>query len=254
MSALLLLKLTVVPLFIGGVTLGSRRWGQRAAGLLTSLPVVAGPTLSFYAVEQGNAFAAGAARATLIGLVAVGVFCVAYARVSRRHGWLTSVLTGWLAWGLVTLVIYRLHIGLFASLAVTVACLLLARQCIADSDRPPTSARPRAPIWDLPLRMAVAAALVLALTSAADQLGPELSGVLTPFPVATAIVAGFTHAQLGADAAAVFFRGFLPGLCGFALFCFVLAGLLPSLPWPVALAAALAAQLALQLLLRRAAR
>ena len=252
MSALLLLKLTVVPLFIGGVTIGSRRWGQRAAGLLTSLPVVAGPTLSFYAVEQGNAFAAGAARATLIGLIAVGVFCVAYARVSRRHGWLVSVLTGWLAWGVVTLVIYRVHLGLIVSLVLTVTCLLVARLCIADSKAPP-SAQPRAPIWDLPLRMSVAAALVLALTSAADRLGPELSGVLTPFPVATAIVAGFTHAQLGADAAAVFFRGFLPGLCGFALFCFVLAGLLPSLSWPVGLAAALAAQLALQLLLRRAA-
>jgi hypothetical protein len=92
------------------------------------------------------------------------------------------------------------------------------------------------------------------LTSAADRLGPHLSGVLTPFPVATAIIAGFTHAQLGADASAWFFRGFIPGLCGFALFCFVLAWLLPSQPWPVGLAAALGSQLVVQEITRRATR
>ncbi len=254
MTALLLLKLTIVPLFIGGVTLGSRRWGHRAAGLLTSLPVVAGPTLSFYAVEQGNAFAADAARATLIGLVAVGVFCVAYAYASRRWGWLPSVLAGWLAWGLVTLGISGLRFNLVVSLVLTVAGLLASRSCIAQPARLPATSQPRAPWWDLPLRMAAAAALVLALTSAADRLGPHLSGVLTPFPVATAIVAGFTHARLGAEATAWFFRGFIPGLCGFALFCCVLAALLPQQPWPVALAVALASQLAVQEVTRRATR
>jgi hypothetical protein len=252
--SLLLLKLTVVPLFIGGVTLGSRRWGHRAAGLLTSLPVVAGPTLSFYAVEQGNAFAAGAARATLIGLVAVGVFCVVYAYTARHRGWLASVLAGWLAWGLVTLAIYQVRLGLVVSLAATVAGLLASRWFIAQPERPPSPDRGRVPRWDLPVRMAVAAALVLALTSAADRLGPQMSGVLTPFPVATAIIAGFTHAQLGADATAWFFRGFIPGLCGFALFCCVLAALLPSEPWPLALAVALGAQLVTQEIARRATR
>jgi hypothetical protein len=253
-TGLLLLKLTVVPLFIGGVTLGSRRWGHRAAGFLTSLPIVAGPTLAFYAVEQGNTFAAEAARATLIGLVAVGVFCVAYERMSRRWGWLASVLVGWLAWGAVTLGVYRIRLGLVLSLGATVAGLLASRWCIAEPDRPPSIDRPRAPRWDVPLRMAVAATLVLALTSAADWLGPQLSGVLTPFPVATAIVAGFTHAQLGADATAWFFRGFIPGLCGFALFCCVLAALLPSQSWPLALAAALGAQLVSQEITRRVTR
>jgi hypothetical protein len=251
---LLLLKLTIVPLFIGGVTLGSRRWGPRAAGLLTSLPVVAGPTLSFYAVEQGNMFAAGAARATLIGLVAVGVFCVAYAHMSRRSDWLASVLVGWLAWGVVTLAIYQVRLGLVASLFATVAGLLASRWFIAEPKLPPSTVRAPVPRWDVPLRMTVAAILVLLLTSLADRLGPHLSGVLTPFPVATAIVAGFTHAQLGADATAWFFRGFIPGLCGFALFCFLLAALLPVQPWPVAVAAALGAQLVVQEITRRATR
>jgi hypothetical protein len=54
---LLLLKLVLVPAFVGGVTLAARRWGLRVGGLLTALPMVAGPALCFYAIEQGNGFA-----------------------------------------------------------------------------------------------------------------------------------------------------------------------------------------------------
>jgi hypothetical protein len=64
---LLLLKLLLVPGLVAGVTLAARRWGLRIGGLLTALPMVAGPTLCFYAIEQGNRFAATAARATCSG-------------------------------------------------------------------------------------------------------------------------------------------------------------------------------------------
>ena len=87
---------------------------------------------------------------------------------------------------------------------------------------------------------------MLVLTSAADRLGPGLTGVLTPFPVATAIIASFTHAQCGSAAVTQFFRGFLPSLCTFAVFCFVLAAALSTLGLTVALISALAAQFLLQ--------
>ena len=56
-----------------------------------------------------------------------------------------------------------------------------------------------------------------------------MSGILTPFPVATAILAGFTHAQRGSAACVEFLRTYIPGLCGFAVFCVVLAITLPDL-------------------------
>src|SRR5207247_4702225 len=42
-TMLFALKLTLVPLFIAGVTLGSRRWGPRIGGWLNAVPMVAGP-------------------------------------------------------------------------------------------------------------------------------------------------------------------------------------------------------------------
>jgi hypothetical protein len=94
--------------------------------------------------------------------------------------------------------------------------------------------------------MLAAAALVTLLTAVADILGPQLSGLLAPFPVATAIVAAFTHKQRGVDAVVVFFRGFLPALVSFGLFCVVLAVALEPLGIARSLTLALVAQLSTQ--------
>jgi hypothetical protein len=102
--------------------------------------------------------------------------------------------------------------------------------------------------------MLSAATLVFVLTSVAGYLGPALSGLLTPFPVVTAIVAGFMHAQQGTGTVLRFLRGYMPGLCSFAIFCFVLALTLPTSSLAVAVAVSLAAQLAAQAVLLRVIR
>lgn len=83
------------------------------------------------------------------------------------------------------------------------------------------SARPRP--WDVPLRMAAAVVVIVVVTHFAAWLGPTLSGALTPFPVAIAILAVFTQAQQGAAAAIRFIRAFLPAMWSFSLFCFAVA-------------------------------
>src|SRR5688572_29564927 len=94
---LLLLKLVLVPALVAAVTLAARRWGLRVAGIMTGLPLVAGPTFVFLAIEQGNGFAAEAARSAILGIVATTAFVVAYALSAMRVNWLASVLAGWIA-------------------------------------------------------------------------------------------------------------------------------------------------------------
>jgi len=224
------LKLTLVPLFIAGVTLGSRRWGPRIGGWLNAVPMVAGPVLLFLAIEQGAAFASRAALNTLAGLIGVATFSLAYAWAALRRPWWIALATGWAAFGLARVALPRLH-GAF-------------RQA------PP-------PAWDLPLRMAAAVVLVVTVTELAERLGPRLSGTLTPIPIASAILLGFTHAQQGATGAIAFLRSFLPAMWSFVLFCFVLTIALVPFGWLLGFAAALAVQgcaQALVLLALRAAR
>src|SRR5262245_3673272 len=102
---LLTLKLLLVPALIAAVTLASRRWGPRIGGWLTGMPLVAGPTLFFIAVEQGDAFAAQAAGATLVALIGIAAFSVSYGRLCRRLPWLVTLLVSWLVFVTVTLVL-----------------------------------------------------------------------------------------------------------------------------------------------------
>lgn len=249
---LLLLRLTLVPLLIAVVTLVVRRWGPRAAAFVAALPAVAGPTLGFYAVQQGRLFAAHAAEGALLGLVGVAAFCCAYGYASLRFRWPVCLLTGWLTFGVVTLTTLHIEVTAVVGLAIAIAALLFVRWLLPSRASLPNP--PPAPAWDLPVRMLSALALVFALTSAAEHLGPTLSGLLTPFPVVTAIVAGFMHAQQGTGAVLRFLRGYMLGLSSFAIFCFVLALTLPTRSLATAAAAALAAQLAAQAILLRAVR
>jgi hypothetical protein len=216
----LVLKLTLVPGLVLLASLATRRWGSRIGGLLTGLPIVSGPALFFFAAEQGGAFAAEAARAVIVSLLAVAASAVAYAWAAVRTPWWISLLLSWTAF-FVTVVLtqgapWPPAVALAAALLASVAAQMLL-------PRAGTHAAKARPAWDLPLRVIASMVLVLSVTGLAHRLGPTLSGALTPFPVAISVLLGFSHAQQGSSAAITFLRGFLPGMWSFAVFCFVLS-------------------------------
>jgi hypothetical protein len=77
--------------------------------------------------------------------------------------------------------------------------------------------------------MVIATSIVLLLTASAPLLGPQLTGLLSPFPVYAAILTVFAHRQHGPVAAVSVLRGLLLGLYAFATFFLVVATLLTSL-------------------------
>jgi hypothetical protein len=238
---LLLLKLMLVPSLVAVATLAGRRWGPRVGGWFTALPIVGGPVLCFYAIEQGELFAARAAGSALAGLSAVAAFCIVYAWCARTRSWLWSGLAATVVFFLATGALHLATPGLALSVALAGGSIALARMAIRPSSASPTTAA--VSTGGLPLRMAATATLVIVLTWLAAGLGPTLSGLLTVFPIATGIMASFTHAEHGRHALVSFFRGYLPALNAFALFCLVLALAFVPLGWFGALLVALAAQL-----------
>jgi hypothetical protein len=81
------------------------------------------------------------------------------------------------------------------------------------------------PRWDLPARMVITTALVVALTAAAPVLGAKASGLLATFPLYAAILTVFAHAT-GPGPAVQVLRGLLLGLFSFAAFFVALGALL----------------------------
>jgi uncharacterized membrane protein (GlpM family) len=237
---LLILKLLVAPGLVAAVTLAVRRWGPGIGGWLSGMPVVAGPVLIFIAIEQGAAFGAQAAHATLAGLIGTAAFTVMYARSAVRLTWWGSLLVGWATFAATTSVLYVLAPSLVASFACLFLATLVGRWALPAVAVSAGGAE--SPRGDLPWRLLATATLVLALTAVADRLGPRLSGLLNAFPVLTTIITAFTHAQRGAGATIAFVRAFVRSIIGFGAFCFALALALNRMGMVRALLLALAVQ------------
>jgi hypothetical protein len=220
--ALLAVKLLLAPTFVVGASLAARRFGPLVGGLVGGLPVVAGPILLAYALAHGSAFAAGAAAGTLLGLISLTTFVVVYARLAARAFWTLCMLAGWFAFAAATLAFTAVSVPAGAAFGMVTVAILVG---LALLPRPVSTVRTHAapPAWDLPLRAVCAAALVLTLTAIAGWLGPQLSGLLAPFPIIATVLATFTHAQRGSDELLRLLRGLVSGFGAFALFCFTLA-------------------------------
>lgn len=249
MITLLLLKLLLVPALILGVTLAGRRFGPHVAGWLSAFPIMSGPILLILALEHGTAFAATAAQSTLLAVLAILMFSLAYAWVAQRRGWADSLLIALGFYALALIGLRRVEMPLASAFATVIGALLLVPFAFPSVPRWIAS---REPVKDHPaLRMLVAVLLVLAVTFCAERLGPVWSGLLAMFPVMSTVLVGFSHQQSGAGYAIRLLRGMVQGYYAFACFCAVLAMALPVLGIGQSFLAALVIAIPVHLLARK---
>ena len=249
MTTALVLKLCLVPSLIYLVTLAGRRWGPNAAGWLSALPIVAGPILLTMAIEQGAGFVATAAAHTLIAVIAVLVFCLAYAWASGRFGVPGSLLAALTAYAAAVAGLQLIELPLLPGFALVVCVLALAPRQFPRMH----GAGARSPVQpnDLPLRMLAGALLTLTVTYAAAGIGPRLSGFFAMFPVMGTILVGFSHAASGRVYAVYTLLGMVRGYYAFATFCVVLSLLLRGQSIGLAFCVAAGAALMVQVASRR---
>jgi hypothetical protein len=231
--ALLLLKLSLTPLLVGGASLAARRWGPRVGGWLVALPLTSGPVALYVALDQGAAFAAGTAEGSIAGLLGDAAFALGYGWLARRFGWLGSMLGGFGCFGVAAVALQPLVHGpaivLFTVVAATMAVLLRLAPPAATAGGPTPLPR-----WDIPARMVVGTAIVLVITAAATTLGPQVSGILAAFPVYVTVLAVFAHRLEGPGQAIGVARGLQVGLFGTIVFFLVVTSTIE--PFGIALA------------------
>ena len=224
--ALVALKITLVPLLIGAITLAGRRWGPAVAGWLSGLPVVAGPIMYFIAIENGAGFASNALVGMLLGVFAMLGFLLAYAWAATRWSWRVSVSCALLAYFVGVALLNMLDVSVGVVSVMVFAVLLVAPRGFPHAEpRAIAVAPPRGEIY---VRMAAGALLVLAVTYAAASLGARLSGLLAMFPVISTVLAVFSHRQCGHEFTICLLRGIVFGWYAFLVFCVVLGWALPQ--------------------------
>ena len=147
---------TAIAAALGAALVGvasqlSRVWGHGLGGLLSAFPLIVGPVLLLAALRHDGAFAAHAARSTLLGLVALCGFVLAYGRASRRAGWAASLAIAWTAAAALGILAARIETGLLGALAAAMVSIVVARVTLSPArEVEVASALPR---WDLPARM-----------------------------------------------------------------------------------------------------
>jgi hypothetical protein len=219
-----ILKLVLAPALIGGVSLAGRRWGPSVSGWLVGLPLTSGPVAFLLALDQGPGFAVRASRGILAGGISIAVFCLIYSWSAVRANWQLALVGSWVAFLGCTAALQEVSLPTLALFGAVVAAQLLALALLPR--RRGARALAALPWWDLPGRMAVATAFVYLLTEFAPRLGPQLSGLLAPFPIFTAVLAVFTQRLDGPAAAVQLLRGAVLGLFAFTAFFLLVALLL----------------------------
>lgn len=255
--ALVALKVTLVPLLIGAITLAGRRWGPAVAGWLSGLPVVAGPIMYFMAIENGAEFASRAIIGMLLGVFAMLGFLLGYAWASTRWSWRPSLFCALSAYFVGVALLHTVDASMSAVAVMVFGVLLLAPRLFPRAElRAIAAAPPRGEIF---VRMIAGAILVLAVTFFAASFGAQLSGLLAMFPVISTVLAVFSHRQCGHEFTICLLRGIVFGWYAFMVFCVVLGWALPRFgigaAFLLAIAGAAVAQIVSgRLLKRRAAR
>ena len=230
------LRLLMTPLLIATATLVGRRMGPGVSGWLIGFPLTSAPVSVILALQYGPTFAAQAAVGNLAGLVSICAFSLTYSAISHARNWLVSVAAAALAFLFATIILNSFSLMLLPTFVIVLVTIGLTLRLIPKRALDAPAAQ--APRWDLPVRMIVATTFVIMLTGLAPLLGPQLSGLITPFPVYGAVLASFANRQQGAAAARNLLRGMTASLFGVAGFFLVVGGLLTSLAmgWTYALA------------------
>lgn len=169
------------------------------------------------------------------------VFCLIYHLVSRKAGWPVSAAAALAAFFAATYLWNAASLSLLPTIVIDVIVAALVLLLIPR--RHSQAEAVTTPRWDIPAWMLVATAFVVGLTTFAASLGPQLSGLLSPFPTFTTVIAVFTHHQQGADTASQVLRGLVVGSFSFLSFFLVVALLLPAAPMLPTYLAATAASL-----------
>lgn len=246
---LLALKLVLTPAIVLVASAAGRRFGPIASGWFVALPLTSGPITVFLAIAHGRPFAARVATGSLGGAIGEASFCVAYAAIARRRGWLASALAASLAYAATAAVLELVSVRatwpqVLALAGVAAASLVVG---IAWVPTVPAEIEPKLPSrWDLPARAVVSTSFLVALTATATILGPALSGLIAVYPLYTVVLAAFAHAHQGRTGAIQVLRGLLLGLYSFVAFYTVAAMLLPVWTTAQAFTAAFAAALTVQ--------
>jgi len=235
----LALRMAITAAFVVSASVITERSGPVIGALIATLPISAGPSYVFLALDHDAAFIAEGALASLPINAATIWLALTYVVLAQRHNALISCGAAAAVWlslaALSQTVHWSLAGGLLANAITFAICLPLLRRF--RQVRMPLITRRW---YDIPLRASLVATLVATVVVLSRWVGPSVSGVIALFPVVFTSMMLILHPRIGGRPTAAVIANGGWGLIGFGLAIAVLNVAAPRFGSAVALGLALA--------------
>lgn len=235
----LAVKMAVTAGFVVGATFAAERAGPVVGGLISTLPISAGPAYVFLSLDHGTGFLADAALASFALNTATCAYVMVYIALAQRRPLIVSFAAAFVVWlalaKLVAMVPWTTAGAIVANAVVFGACVLAADR-FRHIKMPILVSR----WYDIPLRACLVAVLVATVVGLSTSLGPALTGIVATFPIVLSSLMLILHPRFGGPATAAVLANGILGLVGFTLFCLTLHLALKPLGFVAALLVALA--------------
>ena len=211
----LALRMAVTAAFVVTASVITERSGPVIGALVATLPISAGPSYVFLALDHDAAFIAEGAVASLSVNAATVMLCLTYVVLAQRHRMLVSFGTALAVWITIVILLRLAHPSLpGAILANAIAfaiCLPLVRR-FRHVKMPLITRR----WYDIPLRAALVATLVATVVTLSGWVGPTISGVIALVPLVFISMMLILQPRIGGPPTAALLANSVWGLVGFA--------------------------------------
>jgi len=213
---LLVLRMAIAAAFVVTASFVAERSGPVIGALIATLPISAGPSYVFLAIDHDASFIAQGALASLPINAATIFLGATYVLMAQRHGALVSWLAGVMVWLALAVVARRvpwsLATGLLANAFACAVCIPAMRG-FRHAKMPPITRR----WYDVPLRASLVAMLVATVVTLSSWAGPALSGIIALFPIVFSSMMLILHPRIGGPATAAVIANSAWGLMGLGI-------------------------------------
>jgi hypothetical protein len=212
----LALRMAITAAFVVSASVITERSGPVIGALVATLPISAGPSYVFLAVDHNAAFIAEGALASL-PINAVTIYLgLTYVVLAQRHSALVSCSGAVAVWivlaALTRTVHWSLAGGILLNIVTFAICLPLLRRY--RNVRMPLIARR----WfHIPLRALLVSTLVATVTTLSSWVGPGISGTIALFPVVFTSMMLILHPHIGGPPTAAVIANSGLGLMGLGI-------------------------------------
>jgi hypothetical protein len=207
-------RIALTAALVVGASMATERAGPLLGALIITLPIGAGPSYFFLALDHPPEFIAASALGSLAVNAANGVFGLVYVAFAERRGLVVSLASALAVWIAAAVALRAIEWTLARALLLNAATYAV---CLPLAARFRHAAMPiyRRRWYDAPLRAVLVCAIVTAVLTSSTRVGPTATGILATAPIVMTSMALILQPRVaGAVAAAVIANG-LTGLVGF---------------------------------------